>query len=111
MNTKHTPGPWIAIPVKRPFHSSRRPIFEDGLWAILPEAHLERIPICEVDHADDHDPPTRLKAESDARLIAAAPELLNACKAAFADYVDVGGELTETDRLLMAAIAKAEGAE
>lgn len=107
---KHTPGTWVAIPVKFPFHSSRKPIFEDGLWAILPEANLERVPICEVDHADDHDPPTRLKAEADARLIAAAPDLLAALK----DVLAHGGSTDDAwlpmkyYRAAQAAIAKAD---
>jgi hypothetical protein len=78
---KHTPGPWVAIPSKFRWHGSE-PLFEDGLWSILPESNYERLPICTVDHADDHDTATRAGAKHDALLIAAAPDLLAALKQA-----------------------------
>jgi len=72
---RFTPGPWIAIPSNIRFLPHERPIFDDGLWRILPEYNLERLPICVVDRANDHNPPSRAKAEYDAHLIAAAPDL------------------------------------
>ena len=83
----HTPGPWTAS-------DERRGIFEiihDGdllaqVWGVRP--------------AGDGD----LPAEANARLIAAAPELLEACQEAlvWADNAGLKGRLA-------AAIAKAEG--
>ncbi len=78
---KYTPGPWVAIPTRTRLQCcNSRPLFDNGLWAILPESNLYRIPIGVVDHANDHDPPTRQKAEFDAKLMAAAPDLLEALK-------------------------------
>lgn len=120
--TKHTPGPWVAIRSNERFQpGSHPPIFEDGLWHILPEANPERLPIASVDHADDHHPPSRERAEHEARLIAAAPDLLDACRLALATFNDAAmtagllGHQTMAQALLIAAthtatvIAKAEG--
>lgn len=98
---KHTPGPWIA---EQPFEV----ISEEG-WAI-----------CDVDNNDGGD------AESNARLIAAAPDLLKACLDALVlvelDYTGspeaayiVRGQAEGEDEVinvidaLKAAIDKAEG--
>jgi len=82
---------WIAIPGLVRLNPSDKKIFRDGLWNILPEDDVERLPICTVDYADDHDEATRKSAEEIAHLIAATPELLEACKEALnalLDYVD-----------------------
>lgn len=109
----HTPGPWVAVPGTIRWHG-HKPIFENGLWHILPEANLERLPICEVDQADDHDDPTRQRAEIDARLIAAAPELLAACNEVIKQWGAGPSHLPieERNRLLVKlceAANKAEG--
>lgn len=85
----HTPGPWIAIPMRLRADFESKPLFDDGLWWIQPEGDVERTPICTVDHADDHDAPTRIQAGEDARLIASAPDLLDACKW-FAEQLEKG---------------------
>ena len=73
---KHTPGPWVAIPqFVRLTSGAHKPIFKDGLWGILPEDNVERLPIATVDCGDDHHAPTRAQAEFDALLIAAAPDM------------------------------------
>lgn len=78
--TKWTPGPWVAVPIQTRMcgRHDEQALFPDGLWAILPVADMERLPICTVDRGDDHDPPTRAKAERIAHLIEAAPELYEA---------------------------------
>lgn len=73
---KHTPGPWVAIPqYVRLASGAHQPIFKDGLWGVLPESDVERLPIATVDYADDLHAPTRAQAEFDALLIAAAPDM------------------------------------
>ncbi len=64
------------------------------------------------------DPQDPLQSDANARLIAAAPNLLAACKAASeGTYVDIADadDLTEVDQecwgMLNAAIAKAEGSK
>lgn len=116
--SKHTPGPWIAFPSNTRWTSGAfDPIFKNGLWHVVPASKPERLPICTVDYADDHHEPTREKAEADARLIAAAPDLLEAlewCADTLAVFVVdgsaapdsvVGKNLTAS----RAAIAKATG--
>lgn len=78
MSGQHTPGPWFAHQSTiRDNYRASRPIFDDGLWHIRPEAAPETCPIAEIDRGDDHDGPTRANAAANARLIAAAPELLS----------------------------------
>lgn len=82
---KHTPGPWT--------HS------EDGV--IVDAAGKQLASVFPRDRA------------ANARLIAAAPDLLEACRAALYGVVDRGGpdglSQTEVVDYLTAAIAKAEG--
>lgn len=107
---KHTPGPWIAIAMNMRWHGTK-PIFPNGLWHVFPAGDTERLPICTVDCGDDHDDATRRHAESDARLIAAAPELLEALKElSREEYRDDCDPVLDRARSKAgAAIAKAEG--
>lgn len=96
---------WIAVPLKdRTLWSAHKPIFEDGLWAIIREDSPELLPVAVVDRGDDHDAPTRAKAERIAKLLAAAPELLEACK-----FVADKCNDPALVAILDAAISQAEG--
>lgn len=97
MNTTHTPGPWIVariIPQDRDF--IRQVKAEDG-------------PVCFVHDLSD----CQQEAKANARLIAAAPDLLAACKrmsealrnAPHATQNAYQGILTDIDN----AITKVEG--
>lgn len=80
---RFTRGPWVAIPqFVRLTLGAHQPIFKDGLWGVLPEDDVERLPIATVDCGDDHHEPTRANAEYDARLIAASPDLFKAAREA-----------------------------
>ncbi len=82
MSSKHTPGPWIAVPVSRRYRLNAEPIFPNSIWAIFEEDTSEgRNPVVMVDHGDDHCPEFRAQVESVARLIAAAPLMLEALEA------------------------------
>lgn len=96
METKHTPGPWL---------------YNDTTAQVHPPHSATIAEVC------NHD----LNREANARLIAAAPELLEAC-VAMAEWVDAHGEIVfvgggrgvvnpmNNARLLSrAAIAKATG--
>lgn len=87
--SKHTPGPWYSLRLN------------GGQIAIdaKPGAH-DHVTICVLG----------MNAEEDARLIAAAPELLDACKAVVAAHGLITGR-AEAIQKAMDAIAKAEGDE
>jgi len=92
MSTQHTPGPWHAV------------TFDDGsARVIIREAD---IPGREESDADDTiaDVLPGLDAPANARLIAAAPDLLAACREA----LNHTGYQRGRD-LLEAAVARAEG--
>lgn len=98
---KHTPGPWFhnrtVTPAKAVWNT--RGAGKDGEKEVF---------ICSCSSFNDYQPP---EAEIDAnmQLIAAAPELLEACRAAL-QVVDHRDNLTfmECAATLRAAIAKAE---
>lgn len=99
-NAKHTPGPWIA----RKFRGYR--ITTDAYRGSFVDPY-----VCTVDGIDGRN-------EANARLIAAAPELLEVCKRLLACRAPNGdGSYTkaapnDSDFLLAEkAIAKAEGRE
>jgi hypothetical protein len=102
-------------------HPDRR---RNVIWITAPKRHPgseilgdERV-ICELHGAPDHSDAETLQAN--ARLIAGAPELLEACKAALSEYEPVtlgtfhgreikGQTAMNVPSLLRAPIAKAEG--
>ena len=94
MSAKHTPGPWRYWACK--VDSRLQPPMYDYAQFANPHEHVFRAPL-------------RYLREEDARLIAAAPELLEALKAAepYLRHANVAYNVYVQAR---AAIAKAEGA-
>lgn len=98
MNTKHTPGPWQY----------------DGMWSLIMAGKYEIAAIHAARFAEETSRRKRLdEVQANARLIAAAPELLEACKRALSAIEALPPRLNE-DRyepmmLLSRAIAKATG--
>ena len=86
--TKHTPGPWIAD------------LYEDGCFVVRP--HGKEGPLIAERGVWFDD-----ESHANARLIAAAPDLLEAC---LATLDAEAGDLTAYE-MVKAAIAKAEGKE
>ena len=87
--SKHTPGPWIALRERTAgtFFNS---------YAIMQRDEIIAHTTTDIG----------AKTEADARLIAAAPDLLAACEALVAGWEH---NLTEPMALVRAAIAKARG--
>lgn len=84
-----TPGPWETS------------VNDEGQWDVCAEGGGDMV-------ADLSDCPEN--AEGNARLIAAAPDLLAALKAMFADACDCGPDVhCRSCELGLRAIAKAEG--
>src|ERR1043166_1098245 len=110
---RHTPGPWRSVRISTGQRSGK----EEGMCFRIeaPEASSE----ARWDVALTYYKPAFEEAEANARLLAAAPELLAACKAALSKLdmvVDLMGGRTQALRcdtlatrdLLARAIAKAE---
>lgn len=110
---------WVAIQATKRIRHAENPIFSDGLWEVRFADDIRLLPVAILDRGDDHYPPTRSRVESRARLMAAAPDLLAACKALLADEyyqkrlaATRAGVGTDWGRVVMnaqSAIAKAEG--
>jgi len=101
---KHTPGPWIA-------HPCPPDVNKGNFWIAGPLTLDGYSDIAEINTVTTrgHD-----ETKANAFLMAAAPELLEACKAAlnFLDYIppsDKKWSKVEVLDMLDAAIAKAEG--
>lgn len=104
--SKHTHGPWVV----RRFPTARGGL--DCWWVLdsLPDENGQVVAnaICTLTMSNDD-------AEANARLIAAAPYLLEACKAMqgellMSQYAKLG-DFSVALKLAEAAIAKAEGGE
>lgn len=93
----HTPGPWLASNRTSKTHNH-------------PERHWERHVHTSLDLVliGTASGATQDECEVNARLIAAAPDLLEAAKHAAMEW-RLHGQLTDSCRVLEAAIAKAEG--
>ncbi len=98
--TKHTPAPWKVCPAQKGKLG--------GIEVATDKAWLERELICMMPHG-----PEQAQAEANARLIAAAPELLAALEIIMESIVWQGGVTYKIkDGNLEAAreaIAKAQG--
>ena len=92
--SKHTPGPWIVGPVDDTLVSH---IAADG----------KRYEIAAIDGDYNH-PDTWPIMEANARLIAAAPALLEALEACY-PWLRTSPEGEAATRIALAAIAKATG--
>lgn len=98
--SEHTKGPWEAIEIK------------EGLWHVLPVDRIpQRIPTAILDsHRDGHEPTRTVITPANARLIAAAPELLEALKACHLQMLQSNNDseyAQEANQMAIAAIAKA----
>ena len=87
---KHTPGPWRLLPPTNGI---------DRNWRVTDSGDTFVAHVFGFNHAVDE------QSKINARLIAAAPELLEACKAAAKQF----DEKSPVGRILSDAIAKAEG--
>lgn len=98
MSTKHTPGPWKAGPPATGLNPSEHRYIHAG---------GELVARASAGYAPNH----RLAGQLDAnaRLIAAAPELLAAAKAALDFISSMPGDMGELENQLATAIDKAEG--
>ena len=104
MEEKHTPGPWMVCSEKR-FNNGAKLI----VWTTKGPGHGA------VAHVAPYCPPTSgpdlEQKEADARLIAAAPELLEALEKLLGEVRDNDGDVSfSTLGIVDAAIAKAKGA-
>lgn len=102
---KHTPGPWQVKEYLRNEPSSTMPEYriQTDVDSIAEAHRLWR---------DGSPLATRYEVEANARLIAAAPDLLEACKAFVAAYTDTEHAEQETVwQQAVTAIARAEGSQ
>ena len=104
--SKHTPRPWVRV--------------ADSIKSRTADCVVVRLP-AQTDRVGDESPEQIERWDADARLIAAAPELLEAIEAAIASGM-VGGDMItsgpvtptpqgEAAVMLRAALAKAKGEE
>ena len=90
----HTPGPWEYLPLNKCIRSKSSAISEHSLRFV-----------CDLSQDEEKE-----ISEANARLIASAPELLEACKFAY-DYLHINPSRKVISDKLKQAIAKAEGVE
>ncbi|PKR56375.1 hypothetical protein [Thalassospira lohafexi] len=95
--SKHTPGPWVFYADTPSVEPNWNIITNGSRQFVVANIHIEA--------GNERD-------EANAHLIAAAPDLLDVCKAVFDDVASIDNESClslEVGRALKAAIAKAEG--
>ena len=100
--SKHTPGPWKTSHELGDGISIVRQIGEGN----------NLLPVAIAVFTKNYNTENIVVAKANARLIAAAPDLLGACKEALKEFI-YGGQTEQaksiTQKLLESAIAKAEG--
>lgn len=111
---KHTPGPWhVGYHANSGLGKNRHTLWiginaADGWQFAIAGAYRRRYPSGQTEHNGKR-PLTSEVIEANARLIAAAPELLAACQAALvSSEASEGGGWTTLNAQLRTAIAKAE---
>lgn len=105
--SEHTPGPWSLEPPKS---SPFTPQANNRVWPSTAWANHRRDPICQLSSQGAAPPDIDPEAQANARLIAAAPELLAALKSLI-ENVETGS-YESTGQCIAdcrAVIAKAEG--
>lgn len=111
MSTKHTPGPWHSKVWSYQSHTSGSD--RGGQWReLMIESKTDTVCRIESVYRESITESDEIK-EANAQLIAAAPDLLAACKAvraSVAAHADYGDIMNDID-ILDAAIRKAEGAD
>ena len=101
MNTQHTPGPWIVSE----WRLDRENVGENVATAARACLALLRGKMADM-NADVHTPVEPGNGSANARLIAAAPDLLTACEEAKYLFLN-GGNSADTLARLRDAIRKA----
>jgi hypothetical protein len=102
MKTNHTPGPWGIAPG---FESTSQYRNHWRVTAKSPHVNGKMQTVCELNGPWDEE-----NYKANAKLIAAAPELLEAAELAEAAWTGNGDMSTAIDALLL-AIAKAKGVQ
>lgn len=91
---------------------SNEPAFgpSKGEWKVVPPSrdYPSRAMVC-ADGAQIYDAPLTMETQANARLIAAAPDLLAVAEVILDDFEESGADDGELARSLRAAIAKAKG--
>lgn len=102
--TEHTPGPWHLS-----LDRNGRDVYTDhgSPWLFGPDGK----PVIDFQQADYDSEAWYKFKDADARLIAAAPDLLAACAAALAYSENGEGAGWRVAEMARAAIAKARGGE
>lgn len=95
MSTNHTPGPWRIHPFGHYDVAAHQPGFGEMIVANCGGANSNVMDLGEIKKAN-------------ARLIAAAPDLLAALKDVVG-WIETSSEGEQATRIALAAIAKAEG--
>jgi hypothetical protein len=99
MSTQHTPGPWFADRAGKIWRRDPKDLYENGGGVAGDK------PVATANVGWYGDDVVGFPVEANARLIAAAPDLLTRLRAA-ANYIDTLGGDSRECRI---AIAKAEG--
>ena len=106
--SKHTPGPWSAHN-----HVIKNGMMNGGDWAGHIEDNKGRglAVICFNTSTPEKGKVSQKEAEANLKLISAAPDLLEACKAALELIKTLNGVWPKEEKFLRDAILKAEAQE